>query len=189
MQPYRSVILWIWALWYAYWIFAALRVRQATVRRETFGSMLGWRLALLAGYACLFPRWPQAWAGPRLLAAGPTAGAAGVALSLLGLGFAVWARLALGQNWSSSVSLKRDHQLIQAGPYALSRHPIYTGILTAAVGVAVDNGQWQALLGLALVTAAFHKKLAHEERFMRQQFGAEYDAYAAKVKKLVPFVY
>ncbi|HXC64587.1 MAG TPA: isoprenylcysteine carboxylmethyltransferase family protein, partial [bacterium] len=69
------------------------------------------------------------------------------------------------------------------------RHPIYTGILTAAVGVAVDNGQWQALLGLALVTAAFHKKLAHEERFMRQQFGAEYDAYAAKVKKLVPFVY
>jgi protein-S-isoprenylcysteine O-methyltransferase Ste14 len=189
VQPYSSFIVWIWALWYAYWIFAALRVRKATVQTESSASTLSWRLTLLAGYACLFVRWPTAWVGQRMLAAGDATGITGVALSLLGLGFAVWARLALGSNWSSAVSLKQDHQLVRSGPYGLSRHPIYTGIITAAVGVAVNNGQWQSLLGLVLVAGSFLRKLAGEERFMRQQFGADYDAYASTVKKLVPFVY
>ena len=57
----------------------------------------------------------------------------------------------LGGNWSSDVTLKRDHELVVDGPYAFVRHPIYTGILLALLGTALAVGEWRALLGVLLV--------------------------------------
>ncbi len=56
----------------------------------------------------------------------------GAALFLGGLGPAIWARLHLGRNWGMPQTLKSEPELITSGPYRLLRHPIYTGILTAA---------------------------------------------------------
>ena len=81
------------------------------------------------------------------------------------------ARAWLGGNWSAEVTLKQGHELVRDGPYALVRHPIYTGVLVALIGTAVAVGNGRAIIGLALVAAGFVRKLVIEERFMSEQFG------------------
>jgi protein-S-isoprenylcysteine O-methyltransferase Ste14 len=107
----------------------------------------------------------------------------------MGFSISVWARLALGGNWSGVVTLKENHQLIQTGPYALVRHPIYTGLLTASLGTALTLNRGGAFLGLILIFMGFHMKMMVEERFMMEQFGNAYTLYSQKVKKLIPWVY
>src|SRR4029453_11803615 len=105
-----------------------------------------------------------------------------------GLLFAVWARLHLGRNWSGTVTIKQGHELITSGPYALVRHPIYTGLLLALLGSALALGDWRGFLVLALAAGPFWLKLRLEERWMRRQFGDAYLEYARRVAALVPFV-
>ncbi len=71
-------------------------------------------------------------------------------LVALGLGFSAVARAWLGGNWSAEVTLKQGHELVRDGPYALVRHPIYTGVLLALTGTAVAVGNWRAIIGLVL---------------------------------------
>ena len=101
--------------------------------------------------------------------------------------FAIWARALLAGNWSSSVTLKRGHELIVEGPYRLVRHPIYAGILIGLVGTAIAVGEWRALLGVAIAAGAYWRKLQIEETVMRRQFGEVYARYAARVPALIPF--
>ena len=86
------------------------------------------------------------------------------------------------------MTVKQGHELIRSGPYALVRHPIYTGMLLALIGSALMVGNWRALIGLALIIASFVRKLKIEERFMAQEFGEAYARYRAQVAMLVPFV-
>jgi protein-S-isoprenylcysteine O-methyltransferase Ste14 len=94
----------------------------------------------------------------------------------------------LGKNWSGTVTIKEGHELIMSGPYAVVRHPIYTGLLLAFLGSALARGDWRAVLAFALAAAALWRKLRFEERWMRAQFGDAYAAYARRVSALVPFV-
>lgn len=110
----------------------------------------------------------------------------GAVVSVLGLGFAIWARVYLGTNWSSSVTIKRDHELITGGPYSLVRHPIYTGLLTGFLGTAIAIGQVRGLVAFAFLFAMLWFKLRLEERWMRLQFGEVYEQYAQRVPALLP---
>ena len=112
----------------------------------------------------------------------------GAALTFAGLAFAIWARFVIAGNWSSYVELKRDHELIVAGPYRWVRHPIYTGLLLAFVGSALAVGEWRGVLAVAIVAASFWRKLKLEEAVMRRQFGEAYAQYAARVPALIPFL-
>ena len=85
-------------------------------------------------------------------------------------------------------AVKVDHELVTGGPYRWVRHPIYSGLLLAFVGTALANGQWRGILAVALVLFAFAQRIVIEERFMRQQFGSAYDAYAQRVRGLIPGV-
>jgi protein-S-isoprenylcysteine O-methyltransferase Ste14 len=76
--------------------------------------------------------------------------------------------------------------LVRTGPYALARHPIYTGMLTGLLGTALAVDAWRALAAFVIVTVAFLRKLRTEEAFMRAEFGAAYDTYRAEVPALVP---
>jgi protein-S-isoprenylcysteine O-methyltransferase Ste14 len=110
----------------------------------------------------------------------------GAAVNVLGLGFTVWARVYLGSNWSRSVTIKQGHELITGGPYSLVRHPIYTGLLTGFLGTAIAIAQVRGLVALALIFAVLWRKLRLEERWMRLQFGSDYEQYAQRVPALVP---
>jgi protein-S-isoprenylcysteine O-methyltransferase Ste14 len=104
-----------------------------------------------------------------------------------GLAFTWWARIHLGELWSVSVTRKDNHRVVQSGPYTLVRHPIYTGLLIALAATAAAKGSALAFAGLALFAIGFVVKARLEERFLREELGPEYDAYAARVPMLVPF--
>ena len=76
----------------------------------------------------------------RVVPAGAASLWSGYGLLMAGMLFAGWARIFLGGNWSSSVTLKQDHTLIRSGPYRIVRHPIYTGLLVALLGTAIVLG-------------------------------------------------
>lgn len=113
----------------------------------------------------------------------------GVAATAVGLLFSVWARVHLGRNWSGVVTLKADHKLIRTGPYRYVRHPIYTGLLIAAIGSAAAANTFEAMIGVGLVLVAFLIKMRHEELLLTQEFGDDYRAFKSDVFALVPYIY
>jgi len=110
----------------------------------------------------------------------------GLVLTLAGLAFTVWARIHLGQFWSARVGLKEDHELIQSGPYAWVRHPIYSGILVAVMGSAVVAGDYRALLAVVLVWVGLILKARREEKLLSEHFGEAFVQYRQRTGALVP---
>jgi len=177
----------LWLLWLAYWVISAARVKPIA-RIETTQSRLGATIPLfVAAWLMLGGRLSSLLDG-RFLPDSVAVDVAGVLLTAVGLAFAIWARVALGGNWSGVVTVKQGHELVERGPYMIVRHPIYTGLILATLGTAITIGQWRALLAVGLVIAALWFKLRVEERMMRETFGAAYDEYARRVSALVPFV-
>ena len=183
----------LWIAWALYWVVSA-RGAKRTRRRESLASRLSHVLPLAAGVALI--AWPHhpgkswTWAGWmswQLVPPGPLRLGSALALTVAGLAFTVWARMHLGGNWSGTVTLKEGHELIRTGPYGWVRHPIYSGLLLALLGSALACGELRALIGLAVVTAAFGRKLLIEERFMRESFPEQYHEYCAEVPALIPF--
>jgi protein-S-isoprenylcysteine O-methyltransferase Ste14 len=173
-----------------YWLWSARDVKSAA-RTDGWGTMLAYRVPVAAGFALLYGfghGLGLAWLDRRFVPATDWLPALGCVLLALGVAFACWARRTLGRNWSGVVQLKRDHELVTSGPYRHARHPIYTGMLLGVVGTALVLGEWRSLLALALMAAGFWFKLRHEERLMREQFGAAYVAYMQRVKALIPGV-
>jgi protein-S-isoprenylcysteine O-methyltransferase Ste14 len=132
---------------------------------------------------------PLPWLYRQLWPSGFWAFWIGAAVTVAGLLFAVWARRYLGRNWSSSVTIKQGHELITTGPYALVRHPIYTGILTGFLGTAIALAQVRGFIGFVLIFLVLWPKLRTEEKWMRSQFGEMYAAYAHQTAALVPYLF
>jgi protein-S-isoprenylcysteine O-methyltransferase Ste14 len=98
------------------------------------------------------------------------------------------ARIYLGRLWSSAITRKEQHRLIETGPYAVVRHPIYTGIITAVMATAITEGTVVALVGAALITFGLWVKARTEERFLMVELGADrYGSYCHRVPMLFPF--
>jgi len=110
----------------------------------------------------------------------------GLLLTVAGVAFAIWARFALGRNWSGTVTIKQDHVLIRHGPYRFVRHPIYSGILLAMAGTALGYGRTPCLIGLGTALLSLWIKARKEEEFMIEQFGEQYSRYRREVKALIP---
>lgn len=109
----------------------------------------------------------------------------GVALCLLGFGLAINARWHLGRNWGMPMSRKEQPELVTSGPYALIRHPIYTGLILAMLGSAIGvNVLWAPLLVLA--GAYFFYSARREEKVMLQLFPEQYSAYVERTGMLAP---
>jgi protein-S-isoprenylcysteine O-methyltransferase Ste14 len=95
----------------------------------------------------------------------------------------------IGPLWSSVITRKRDHKIIDTGPYAFVRHPIYCGLIIALLATAIAEGRLGALLGSILVILGVWQKARTEERFLLTEFGPEiYGAYCRRVPMLIPFL-
>jgi protein-S-isoprenylcysteine O-methyltransferase Ste14 len=178
----------LWMVFLVYWQIKAGNTK-ATVRLEGPLSRIVRSILFLAAIA-LMSLWnlPEPFLYRAFVAQGYASFFTGVVVAVAGILFAVWAREHLGRNWSRSVTLKQDHELITSGPYAVVRHPIYTGILTGFLGTVIAEGQVRSLIALLLVSIALCVKLRLEEQWMRLHFGDAYGAYAQRVAALVPFV-
>ena len=179
-------ILGAWMVWGVSWFVAALWSDRAQAR-PMFGSQMFYRLITIAGAAMLFNY--RGWEQDPLWTLSPLGAQAMFALAVLGFLFCWWARLYLGRLWSSSVTRKADHHIVDTGPYRLVRHPIYTGLTIAALATAIDRGTVVSMIGFALMVLGFLIKARLEETFLRTELGAEaYDAYAKRTGMLLPFL-
>ncbi|MDQ2785729.1 MAG: isoprenylcysteine carboxylmethyltransferase family protein [Chloroflexota bacterium] len=182
----------LWLVFLAYWAFSAIGVKR-DIRRHAWLSALAFRIVaalvvLLLLRASALRRLARALPRARIIPASPVIESIGVALCAVGIAFAIWARWHLGRNWSSVPTLKEGHELVTAGPYARVRHPIYTGMLTAALGTALTIGG-AALIAFVACCVVFLWRVPVEERLMQQQFPDDYPAYRAQTKALIPFVF
>jgi protein-S-isoprenylcysteine O-methyltransferase Ste14 len=183
---YDHSITALWLAWLIYWCAAAIGAKR-TRRHESVTSRLMHLVPLAVGVGLLLsPHVVDGWLAVRFLPRALIWFWTGFVLVASGLGFSVLARIWLGGNWSGTVTLKQDHELIRSGPYRWVRHPIYTGLLAALLGSVIAAGEWRGLLGLALVTVSFLRKIAVEEQFMAEQFGSTYASYRAEVPALIP---
>ena len=176
----------IWVLWLASWIAAALWADPAASRPNR-GDELLYRLTTVVG-AALLSFGDRVFPGGLLWRLDRAAAWGLIAIVVLALAFTWWARLYLGRLWSSSVTKKAHHRVVDTGPYAIVRHPIYTGLIAAIAATAIFKGDLAGLAGAVLMTFGFWLKAKLEERFLREQLGADaYDAYRRRVPMLLPF--
>jgi protein-S-isoprenylcysteine O-methyltransferase Ste14 len=179
----------VWASFLLYWRIKAADTKSSQrVERPVSGVLRA--LAIVIAIVLLSTnRIPLPWLYRELWPQGIWPFWIGAAITVAGLLFAVWARLHLGRNWSSAVTIKQGHELITTGPYALVRHPIYTGILAGFLGSAIALSQVRGVVGFALVFVVLWAKLRMEEEWMRSQFGETYAAYARHTAALVPYLF
>ena len=186
---YRWLFPALWTAWAFYWWLSSRDVKQ-TARREPFVSrVLHLGPMVFAAMILASPGFGIPGLSARIVPWAPWLFWLGVAVTGGGLAFAVWARRTIGRNWSAIVTVKEDHELVTGGPYALVRHPIYTGLLLGFLGWAIAVDRWRGPLAVLIVFLALLRKYRLEERWMRERFGVAYDAYRARVKALVPFLF
>ena len=182
MHVIDIVIAVVWAAFWIYWLAAAVGVKAG---QSNWARFAGVRLAIIVVVILLLRL-----GGVREHAAtqNPWREGIGLAIFLLGLGLAVWARLYLGRNWGMPMSRKDDPELVTSGPYRTVRHPIYSGILLGAVGTAVAVSLYVLVLA-AVMGAYFVYSAVMEERWMAERFPDTYPAYKRSTKMLIPFIF
>jgi protein-S-isoprenylcysteine O-methyltransferase Ste14 len=183
-----TAIQYCWEALAIVWLLSAAFTKR-TVRTSAPGSRLVQLVMISLGFALVASeRLGVGLLGTRFLPGTDVLPELGLLLTLCGCLFAIWARITLGANWSGRVTVKADHELIVRGPYALARHPIYTGILLAAAGTTLAIGEWRCVAGLLLIVLAVAIKMKQEEQLMMQAFPDAYPQYRERVKALIPGV-
>ena len=178
----------IWIFFFLYWQIKAINTKTTQRLEPVASRILRVFIFLIAVVLLSTTRIPLPWLYFQLWPVGLWPFWLGAAVTIAGLVFAVWARGYLGCNWSRSVTIKQGHELITTGPYAMVRHPIYTGILTGLLGTATALSEVRGFIAFVLFFLAFWIKLRMEEQWMRSQFGEAYANYAYQTAALVPYL-
>ncbi|HEU5114450.1 MAG TPA: isoprenylcysteine carboxylmethyltransferase family protein [Candidatus Paceibacterota bacterium] len=199
MTAYQIIILSSWAAFIVVWT-----VLSFFAKRDVRGGFSGfwkeyWALRIIVVIALAFAVL-RAFSGSSHFAnpgniflrgvfvAPPLLGWIAAVISVVGISFAVWARLHLGRNWSPRPAVKEHHELVTSGPYAYVRHPIYSGIILLAFGAAI-SGSLVGVIALVFASIVYLFRIRKEERIMLGLFPDQYPAYQARTKKLIPFVW
>lgn len=187
--PRAALVGYAWLVFLVVWLIGALRTKRTRARQPWAARTLQIALGLCVWLLVATRHYPVPFLERQVLPATSLVVFFGYLLLLGGIAFAIIARVSLGRNWSANVTLKEDHQLICTGLYAIVRNPIYTGIAVALLGSAVLLNAVHAYLGFVIAIPLFMWKTRYEERFMEQEFGAQYEAYRRRVKGFIPLVW
>jgi protein-S-isoprenylcysteine O-methyltransferase Ste14 len=176
----------LWAAWLISWTVGALWASKPAARPPGRDERFYWALTAIGALLLTANFWSgrreMIWTSPDWIEWTLFAIAAG------GLAFTWWARIHLGTLWSGRVTRKADHRIVDTGPYGIVRHPIYTGILVAIFASVLLRPGVFGFAGAAVLAWSFVIKLRLEERFLKQELGAEaYESYQHRVPMLVPF--
>jgi len=171
-----------WVAFWIYWLAASIGVKSGQARWTRFAGarvavilvlLLLLRVRAFKDHAAVSSPWLQG---------------IGLAVFLLGLALAVWARVYLGRNWGMPMSQKTDPELVTGGPYRSIRHPIYSGIILAMIGTTIAVSLYW-LAAVAVLGAYFAWSAIMEERFMTSRFPDSYAEYKRSTKMLIPFIF
>lgn len=201
MTTYEITIILCWAAFIVFWVASSFNVKRDI--RGGYGKW--WRqfswLRLAAAAVLIFIAWRMATGAARytvspgfiLFSRGvylPSIflGWIAAGISVLGVGFAIWARVYLGRNWSPRPAVKVGHELVTTGPYAYVRHPIYTGIILMAFGAAL-TGSFFGIGAFVIACLAYISRMGKEEKIMLELFPDEYPSYKKRTKALLPFLW
>ncbi len=117
----------------------------------------------------------------------------GLLLYLFGLAVVLWARRTLGKNWgistSTQVKLLTEHALVQTGPYAYVRHPMYSGWWVCMIGLVLLYPVWAVFLLLVFSVISFANRARREEIALAARFGQAWIDYTRRTKRLIPGLY
>jgi len=171
-----------WIVFWAYWLVMATTAKAGRARWTRFA---GFRVAIILVVLLLVRL--RVLKGHETATGNPWLLGTGLAVFVLGLALAVWARVYLGRNWGMPMSQKADPELVTTGPYGRIRHPIYSGIILGMAGTAIAVSPYW-LIAVAIVGAYFLFSAVVEERTMAKQFPAAYPPYKRATKMLIPYV-
>ena len=187
---FKSFFPVVWIVFLVYWRIKAAGTKTSQRSEPAASGILRALVFVIVIVLLSIPRIPLLpWLYRQLWPSDIWSFSIGAAVTVGGLLFAVWARRHLASNWSSAVTIKQGHELITTGPYALVRHPIYTGILTGFLGTAIALCQVRGVVGFVLIFVLLWAKLRTEEKWMRSQFGETYATYAHQTAALVPYLF
>ncbi len=181
MPVIDSVFLVGWVIFWIYWLVASV---WAKAGQTSWARFAGFRIAIVL--ILLLVVRAQVLKGHAVTTDSLLQGI-GLAIFVLGLALAVWARIYLGRNWGMPMSTKDEPELVTSGPYRVVRHPIYSGIILAMTGTAIGVSLYW-VVAVALLAAYFSYSALMEERYLTQQFPDAYPGYQRSTKMLIPFV-
>ena len=173
-----------------YTAIKAIRLRHAEKRRfqGRFWLFVGFLILVQAVLVLIFRRWLAVhgrnvvW--PHTITTNILADLAAIG----GLILVIQSHRALGRNWSYQVVIQEKHELIQRGPYAYIRHPLYSGLLLMFTGMALYCGRKVCIVVFLYCLFGFYFRAQLEERLLEKTFPA-YSEYKRRTKALIPFVW
>jgi protein-S-isoprenylcysteine O-methyltransferase Ste14 len=174
-----------WLVLDVYWALAA-RHSKPVIAGDQKWTILLVTILIYALYCLPFSSVPLL--GQRILPRFIALQTLGALMCAFGVGFAIWSRSILAGSWNAAVTRGEGHSLVQRGPYAIVRHPIYFGFLIAVIGMVLVLGEVRAL-ALLFGVEVLLKKMGQEESTLRTAFPSEYPEYEQRVKRLLPWIW
>lgn len=171
-----------WVVFWAYWLVMAFTAKAG---RSRWSQFAGIRVGVILIFLLLFRL--RVFKDHQTSTSNPWLLGIGLAIFVLGLALAVWARVYLGRNWGMPMSQKADPELVTTGPYSRVRHPIYSGIILAMVGTAIAVSPYW-LIAVVIIGGYFLYSATVEERNMAKLFPTTYPPYKSATKMLIPYV-
>jgi protein-S-isoprenylcysteine O-methyltransferase Ste14 len=187
IQPNEAFEI-IWIAWFVSWIAASFWSARTEKRVKTWETWI-YRITICAGVVLIAPWTAQVLEERPIWEVGYYGAYALVAVTAAGLLLTWWARIHLGRLWSSAITRKQEHRLIDTGPYHFVRHPIYTGLIMALLATGATETTPVALLGAVIIAFGLWLKARAEEGFLAAELGVDaYASYRRRVPMLIPFL-
>ena len=186
------VIIYIWDIFWIYWILSAIHTRLK-IKKKTNGQNSMQRsihlIFVSIAFIITFFRFKNIFLYNKIISNNPPFEYIGMMILVLSLLFAIWARVALGKNWSGAIQKVEGQRLIHSGPYKYIRNPIYTGIVFGFLGTFVSFGTLGSLLGFCIILIAYIAKINKEQKFLIIEFEEEYKKYIKESWALIPYIF